>query len=74
MADLFHQGRQYQMIRVHCSAISSFHIPLEGVVVDSTHWEQVHEGNIFPETSEAEVLCHLGCKRCFTVIKIVIPS
>ena len=33
LADLFHQGRQYQIIRVHRSAISSFHIPLEGVVV-----------------------------------------
>ena len=33
LADLFHQGRQYRTIRVHCSAISSFHIPLEGVVV-----------------------------------------
>ena len=33
LADLFHQGRQYRMIGVHCSAISSFHIPLEGVVV-----------------------------------------
>ena len=36
--------------------------------------DQVHEGNIFPETSEAEVLCHLGCKPCFTVIKILVPS
>ena len=33
LADLFHQGRQYRMIGVHRSAISSFHIPLEGVVV-----------------------------------------
>ena len=33
LADLLHQGRQYRMIGVHCSAISSFHIPLEGVVV-----------------------------------------
>ena len=33
LADLFHQGRQYRTIGVHRSAISSFHIPLEGVVV-----------------------------------------
>ena len=33
MADLFDQGRQYGTIGVHRSAISSFHIPLEGVVV-----------------------------------------
>ena len=33
LADLFHQGRQCQKIGVHCSAISSFHIPLEGAVV-----------------------------------------
>ena len=33
LADLFHQGRQYRTIGVHCPAISSFHIPLEGVVV-----------------------------------------
>ena len=33
LADPFHQGRQYRTIRVHHSAISSFHIPLEGVVV-----------------------------------------
>ena len=33
MADLFHQGRQYRTIGVHGSVISSFHIPLEGVVV-----------------------------------------
>ena len=33
LADLFHQGRQYPTIEVHRSAISSFHIPLKGVVV-----------------------------------------
>ena len=33
LADLFHQGRQYRTIGVHRSAISSFHISLEGVVV-----------------------------------------
>ena len=33
LADLFHQGRQYRTIRVYRSAISSFHVPLEGVVV-----------------------------------------
>ena len=33
LVDLFHQGRQYRTIGVHCSAISSFHIALEGVVV-----------------------------------------
>ena len=33
LADLFHQGRQYRTIGVHRSVISSFHIPLEGVVV-----------------------------------------
>ena len=33
LADLFQQGRQYRTIGVHRSAISSFHIPLERVVV-----------------------------------------
>ena len=33
LADLFLQGGQFRMIGVHRSGSSSFHIPLEGVVV-----------------------------------------
>ena len=36
--------------------------------------DQVYKGNFFPETSEAEVLRHMGCKQCFTVIKVLVPN